>query len=285
MTFPKIGIKRGRSLLLLAPSGACLQRFSGQITFSSRLHTYLTTEMQRLRGRIYLDDGAIRQSGLKSGARHVSDLDCKSWHLLTLSAIGSVLGCTRFRQYPNTVSCEDLSVSRAPIAASPAWGAVFRASVNSELESAREAGFSYLEIGGWALAPEIRGTAEALKSVLAIYALGSLQGGALGISTTTERNGSSSILRRLGGKPLESGGSALPRYYDENYRCEMEVLRFDSRYPSPKYAAAIRELRPHIAKLPVVCPDPAGDRAENRRDFVPAFAGLIHSPAVMPAGA
>src|ERR1700685_3809400 len=108
MPFPKIGIKRGRSLLLLAPSGACLQRFSGQVTFSSRLHTSLTTEMQRLRGRIYLDDGAIRQSALKSGGRHVSDLDCESWHLLTLSAIGSVLGCTRFRQYPNTVSCDDL---------------------------------------------------------------------------------------------------------------------------------------------------------------------------------
>jgi hypothetical protein len=240
--------------------------------------------MQRLRGRIYLDDGAIRPSDLKSGGRHISDLDGDSWHLLTLSGTGSVLGCTRFRQYPNTVSSDELSVSRAPLAKSPAWRHVFRASVNSELESAREAGFSYLEIGGWALAPEIRGTAEALKSVLAIYALGSLQGGALGIGTATERNGSSSILRRLGGRPLELGGTALPPYYDENYRCGMEILRFDSRCPNPKYAAAIRDLRSRMASLPVVCSNQGDGWMKAARNFVPAFAGFIQ-PAAIPASA
>lgn len=278
--FPGITRRQVRSLILLAPSGACLKPFSGQITFSPRLHARLTTEMQRLRGRVYLDDGAIRESDLRSGGRHVSDLDSESWHLLTLSATGSVLGCTRFRQHRNTVSCNDLSVSRTPLAACPAWGPAFRASLNRELESAREAGFSYLEIGGWALAPEIRGTAEAFRSVLAIYALGSLQGGALAIGTATERNASSSILRRLGGKPLEWAGSALPRYYDANYRCGMEILKFDSRYPNPKYHAAIGELRTHIAQLPVVCPDRAGGWAKAARGFVPALTGLISSPDV-----
>jgi hypothetical protein len=238
--------------------------------------------MQRLRGRIYVDDGAIRPSDLTNGDRHISYLDYDSWHLLTLGTNGSVLGCTRFRRYPNTVSCDQLSVSRAPLATCPAWGRVFRASVNSELKSAREAGFPYLEIGGWALAPEIRGTAEALKSVLAIYALGSLQGGALGISTATERNGSSSILRRLGGRPLESGGSALPPYYDENYRCGMEVLRFDSRHPNPKYAAAIQDLRSHMAKVPVICPNQDGGWMKAARDFVPAFTGFME-PGAIPA--
>jgi hypothetical protein len=285
MPFPKIEIKRDRSLLLVAPSGACLEPFSGQITFSSRFHTYLTTEMQRLRGRIYLDDGAIRQSDLKSGGRHISDLDCESWHLLTLSAIGSVLGCIRFRQHPNTISCDDLGVSRTPLASSAAWGPALRASVNLELESARSAGFSYLEIGGWALAPEIRGTAEALKSVLAIYALGGLQGGALGIGTATERNGSASILRRLGGKPLEFSGSVLPTYYDENYRCGMEILRFDSRCANSKYDSAIRDLRAHMARLPVVCPNQTSHRDEGCPSFLPASAGVMEQPAFAPVAA
>jgi hypothetical protein len=268
--------------MLLAPSGACLKAFSGPVTASPRLHTHLTTELQRLRGRVYLEDGAIQPSDLRAG-RHVSDMDNESWHLLTVNGMGSVLGCTRFRLYTNTITCDDLSVSSTPLAVSRKWGSVFRASVNQELESARQAGFSYLEIGGWALAQELRGTAEALRSVLAIYALGSLQGGALGISTATERNSSSSILRRLGGKPLEWEGSTLPPYYDENYGCGMEVLRFDSRCPNPKYNGAIQELRSHMAQLPVICPDQTNGWVKAARNFVPSFGGFLHTPAPVAA--
>jgi hypothetical protein len=275
-------------MMLLAPSGASLKPFSGEITSSARLHAHLTIEMQRLRGRIYFDDGALRTSDLKAG-RHVSEMDDKSWHLLILGENGSVLGCSRFRQYPNTVSREDLSVSKTPLAASVAWGEAFHSSLNQELELAREAGFDYFEIGGWALAREIRGTSEALKSVLAIYALGSLYGGALGISTATERNSSSSILRRLGGRPLEWRGTTLPPYYDEKYRCGMEVLRFDSRFPNPKYAAAVRELSSDIQKLPIVSPDYGAGWMHAARNFVPSFAGLMQSPppasAYVPASA
>jgi hypothetical protein len=282
MPIPKLQIGQHRSPILLAPTGASLQPFSGQVLFSSWLHHHLTTEMQKLRGRIYFDDGAISQSDLKSGGRHVSELDSASWHLLTLGATGSVLGCTRFRQYPNTISWEDLSVSRAPLATCSTWGQAFRASVDAELESAREAGFSYLEIGGWALAPELRRTVEALKSVLAIFALGSLQGGAMGISTATERNGSSSILRRLGGRSLESDGSALPSYYDVNYGCDMEILRFDSRYPSPRYADHVRHLRSQMTQVTVVCPGKNGGWKDAARNFVPAFAGMMQ-PAIAQA--
>jgi hypothetical protein len=41
-------------------------------------------------------------------------------------------------------------------------------------------------------------------------ALAQIQGGPLGITTATERNGSASILRRLGGRPLEWDGAAQP---------------------------------------------------------------------------
>jgi hypothetical protein len=240
--------------------------------------------MQRLRGRMYLEDGAIRPCDLQIEGRHLSELDSRSWHLLTLDATGSVVGCTRFRQHPNTVTRDELSVSRAPLSASPAWGPAFHASVDRELESARKAGFVFLEIGGWALAPEIRRSAEALKSVLAIYALGSLKGGAVAIAAATERNASASILRKLGGRPLEWEGSSLPPYYDDNYRCEMEILRFDSRDPEPKYAAAIRDFRSQVAQLPVICPDQVNSWARTARSLVPDFAGLMQ-PALGTVGA
>jgi hypothetical protein len=77
-------------------------------------------------------------------------------------------------------------------------------------------------------------------------------GGCLGLSMATHRNGSASILRRIGGRPLEWKGRPLPPYYDEQYKCEMEVIRFDSRLPSTKYQSAINEIRSQIPQMPVI---------------------------------
>jgi hypothetical protein len=245
------------SLLLVAPSGASLEPFSGPIISSGQQHQKLIADMQRLRGSIYLEDRAIEESQLNSEGRHVCEWDAKSWHLLTMSAAGKVLGCLRFLKHPNTVKSWELGISRGSLARCGVRGPMFRASLNAELELARKAGFSYMEVGGWALAREVRGTAQALNSVLATYALAELHGGAIGISAATERNGSASILRRLGGESLQWAGNAIRPYYDHAYGCVMEVLRFDSRRPSRKYAAAIREFCAVMAKLPVVMPEPA----------------------------
>jgi hypothetical protein len=256
MTFQKAEFANKRSLVLLAPEDACLRPFAGRVTYSYRLHSDLISLMQRLRGSVYLSDGAIRQSDLTACGRHVSSYDPRSWHLLIVER-DRVLGCTRFRRHPNTVASSDLAVTRAPIANCCVWGEGFRAGIEAELASARRAGFSYVEIGGWALAPEVRATTEARRGVLAIYALAQLQGGALGISTATKRNGSADILRRLGGSPLRWLGAEIPAYWDENHGCSMEVLRFDSRFPNPRFVPHIAELRSAIARLPVVCPGEA----------------------------
>jgi hypothetical protein len=159
------------------------------------------------------------------------------------------------------------------------WAAGFLSSINSELEAARRFNFSYVEIGGWALAPELRGTVEALHTVLSTYALAQLQGGALGITTATERNGSASILRRLGGRPLEWDGAALPPYYDHTYRCGMEVLRFDSRNPSARYAPMVDALRSQIATLPVFCPGETAGSDKSARLFSNLMQGFAQRGA------
>jgi hypothetical protein len=247
-------------LLLLAPAAASLETFTGKVISSEHMHSELLADAQRLRGRVYLDDAAIGASELTSDGRHISALDEHSWHLLTVSASGRAVGCTRFRQYPNTVNAGELCVSKAPLAKSAHWGPRFLASIDSELHSARSAGFPYVEVGGWALDREIRGTSAALNSVLATYAWSQLQGGALGVSTATERNGSAAILRRLGGSPLEHDGAALPAYYDESYKCMMEVLRFDSRNPNRKYAGMIQSLADQLSTGPIVRRAPLGRR-------------------------
>src|SRR6266581_6647408 len=63
MFFNSLSLTRNR-LLLVAPANACLEPFNGEITPSDRMHASLIADVQRLRGAVYLDDGAIDQSEL-----------------------------------------------------------------------------------------------------------------------------------------------------------------------------------------------------------------------------
>jgi hypothetical protein len=217
------------------------------------LHQRLLTDAQRLRGRIYLQDGAILTSQLLSDGRHVQAADQKSWHLLTLDERGRVAACTRYLPHSNTVSFSELTVSNSPIAQSDAWGRSFRNVIEAELALAKKRQCSYVEMGGWVISEGLRCTTEAVRMVLAAYGMAQLLGGALGISTVTTRHGSSSILRRIGGSALASRGSELPPYFDPHYNCEMEILRFDSERPNPRYRSWIDDCRMNIETTPVIC--------------------------------
>ena len=75
-----------------------------------------------------------------------------------------------------------------------------------------------------------------------MYALGEILGGTVGISTATMRHASSAILQKLGGSRLGDGGQPLPSYLDPKYRCEMQLLQFDTSNPASRYADAISGL-------------------------------------------
>ena len=240
------------SLVILAPPDAKLDAFEGSIERSHHSHERLLAQMQQLRGRIYTEDGAISPSALSPDGRHISATDATSWHLLTMNAERKVIGCLRFRRHCATAKFQDLSLCESAMANSEIWGGKLKASVSEDLSIARKHGLQYVEVGGWALSKEIRNTTEALQSVLSIFAWSQVLGGAIGISTATERNGSASILKRLGGHSMQWDGCALPPYFDDRYQCGMEILRFDSRLPSPRYANAIQELRRRILTLDIV---------------------------------
>jgi hypothetical protein len=88
--------------------------------------------------------------------------------------------------------------------------------------------------------------------VLAVYGFSRRHGGALGMTTATFRHGSAVILQRLGGTRFEVDGTALLPYYDPRYECMMDILRFDSRCPNPKYVSLIDQLRNSLGEVQVV---------------------------------
>lgn len=67
------------------------------------------------------------------------------------------------------------------------------------------------------------------------------------------------MLRRLGGRSLQAGGNELPPYFDANYGCTMEVLRFDSAEPNERFVSRILDLQACLAATPVVTTNSCSD--------------------------
>ncbi|WP_321477965.1 hypothetical protein [uncultured Paludibaculum sp.] len=201
---------------------------------------------------MYLEDGAIEAWQLTGDGRHCVDSDEESWHFLSVEG-DKVLGCARLRVFEPTIAFSALAVAQSAQAQCSEWGSALRLSIAAELQRAQAENILFIEAGGWALLPELRCTTEALHIALGSYAFGELLGGCLGLSTATVRHGSASILRRLGGSSLMWEDTMLPPYYDSSYRCEMEVVRFDSRSPSAKFRAMVDKLRMDLLLVPVVC--------------------------------
>jgi hypothetical protein len=237
---------------MLAPSAAVVPSQFRQAEEDHLWHRRMLAHVQRMRGKVYLDDGAILESQLTIDGRHGHEADRASWHMLAVDDRMNVYGCSRYLEHRNSVKYSRLGVCGNPLATSGTWGARFRDAVETDLELARARGIAYVEVGGWALMPEVRLGMEALRIALATYSLARILGGCIGIATVTRRHDSSSILRRIGGRPLTAGGVDLPPYFDPQYGCEMEILRFDSSEPNPRYEAWIEELSEYLRTEPVI---------------------------------
>jgi hypothetical protein len=245
-----------RRFVLLAPKQHVhASRPFGSVRRDPREHDRLLRQAQKLRGEVYLADNAIEPWQLQDGL-HRQPADSRSFHLLSLDEMGHVVACTRYLPHLSSVEFSQLGVSRSPLGQDRTTRPVFERAVENELERARELGFGYVEMGGWAVAEKLRCSTEAVRMVVTIYALARCLGGALGISTVTTRHASSSILRRLGGSSLLCGHLGEATYFDPNYKCEMEILRFDSNCPSESFEGAIQRCQNMLAKMPVISPKP-----------------------------
>jgi len=241
-----------RRLLLLAPASSGAPDLFPGLREDENEYNGLLAQMQRLRGRIYLEDGAISASQLSSDGRHKMSGDLQSWHLLLVDEADRVMGCIRALFHNGLVPLSALKVWSSTLAQCGRWGGQVRKALQGELNHAREEGLKFAEIGGWALAKETRCSAEAARMVLATYSLVQLCGNAIGVSTATARNGSATILKRLGGRSVVVDDCELPPYFDPVYNCDMELLRFDSRSPNPRYTPWVSELKDYLVTTSVI---------------------------------
>lgn len=239
-------------LLLLAPPDTAIPEFFNRCEFDAARHRSIVRDVQRLRGSVYLEDGALDSRQLSADGLHLTPEDERSWHLVATDSRGRVSGCTWYREHDNTVYLHRLRLRNCPLARTDEWRDRLWKAVEREIADSRRDGLRYAEVGGWAVSAESRCRSEGLVLALAAYSLGRICGGAIGITTATVRHGSSSILCRIGGRPLQVDGWTMPPYYDDQYRCVMEILRFDSREPSVRFRPLVDRLHERLADVPVI---------------------------------
>jgi len=274
-------VSMNERVVLLAPSVASVGDAFRNVDIDQHRHGELVRDVQRLRGSIYLKDGAIRNEQLSSDGLHQTPEDEHSWHMLLLDRKHRVKACALYLEHDSSVVFDDLRVRRCPLAENDEWRPKLRKAIQVELARARRDGLQFVELGGWAVSEESRGTAGPLALALAVYGFSRRCGGALGMTTATNRHCSSTILKRLGGSRFEVDGDTLPPYFDQRYRCMMEMIRFDSRSPNPKYARLIEEARQQMASVLVIARPytPAHQTTDEfqpdaYQPFLPHSAGL-----------
>lgn len=259
-----------RSFALLAPHPPHRGPFQ-RVAVDSALHSRLLADAQRLRGKIAVEEGAIDASELTADGRHIQAADYQSWHLLTVDEQGQPGACMRYLPHRIGAVFSELLISHSPLAQCRERGDTLRTAVEAELAAAQERKCSYVEMGGWVIRQSFRCTSEALRMVLSAYGLAQLLGGALGISTATTQRCSSSVLKRIGGERLAYEGTELAPYYDSQYRCEMEIIRFDSTRPHPKYRKWVDYCSGYLRHVPVVCPVAAGTVGDSLHHLATAL--------------
>jgi hypothetical protein len=247
-------------LLLLAPADAFIPDALAGVECNPPYRATVLAGLQRLRGQTYLEDGAIDYSDLEPDGRYVQEVDERAWHLVSMNRRDQVCGCARYIAHPSRVRFADTTVSQSPLSRAVDWASRFQRAVESEIELAGRLGVAYVEVGGWALTPELRCTSDALRIALGMFSLARILGGCIGLTTATRRHCSASILRRIGGQPLAWHGDTIPGYFDPRYNCQMEVLRFDSSRPNPRFELWIEDLQRHLSGVPVIM-DPVRRRA------------------------
>ncbi len=261
---------------LLAPAQACLNNQFRNTRFDPRLHEQYLAKMQRTRGRIYVNDGAVPADQLTRDLRHQMPGDDESWHFLLIQDENEVVGCARYLAHPRSVSYNDLRISETPVALDPRWASAIRQSVENDLALVREKHLTYVECGGLALTEELRGTKAALEILLASFAWGNLMEGCISTCTATVRHKSSTILQKVGGVPFPLADGCLPPYFDPHYDCQIQILRFDSREHHPRFKPMIEELCAKLQDSPVLVGRPSSDRtfdSETPERAFPAMAG------------
>jgi hypothetical protein len=250
--FPRLGDARLQVVAPGTPTG--LPQTFSWVVANARRYEEMIDRIQRFRGRVYRDDGAIPPSDLVDGECHRSERDRRSWHLVVTRGEQDILACLRYTHLADRpIPPDGLHLMRMVDRAEPATARRLRTAVRAFLDQANRRGLGVSEIGGWAAGPEARNGVKGLLLVGGCCFLAEWLGDSFGVAAATTRHHSADILRRVGGFGLDGDGTEAG-FFDAYHGCEMRIMGFNLRRWAPSYQATVDDITRHLRSAPVLVP-------------------------------
>lgn len=222
--------------------GALPQGFSEQLENPAAYATRLA-DIQRFRGRIYSQDGAIPLEALDEEGRHRSESDHCYWHVTISDSAGAIYGCLRLRHVKPSIDLTELEVYRIFARMEPISCRRYLDVMEQHRHQAQAASLGFGEVGGFALTDELRQSSAALMLIISGCVIKRALGGMITVGAATVRHHSAKMLQRIGAIPFRGVDGPLAPFYDLYYRCEIQMLTFDSRKLAPEFEPLAEQLR------------------------------------------
>jgi hypothetical protein len=268
------------NLTIIAPSAEKIPDCLPHYIPDEGLRRKLVDEVQRFRGRIFVQDNSLPASALDAQGRHNMPYDDEAWHLLVWDRYQNVCGAMRVGihlQKHRPVRLEDLQISKFLAHLPTATRSLVEGAARAYLRRIRSPS-PFFEPGGWVIAENARKSTLASVLAAAVWSLGRAVGGSAGLSMATMKNNSASILKKMGGFELFSRGVPLAPFFDPYHGSQMELIGFDPSYLNPRLEATVAEIQEFINVLPIITGD--GTRgAATRPQYVPGHALSAIRPA------
>lgn len=232
-------------LELLGPAELLGRPGFARLSADAERYEQRLSQIQRLRGEVYTDLGALTSNDLDAG-HHVCSEDPQRWHVLVVDEKDQVDACISIRFHQATADVDDLNAAQAVNRSDRRIDLRYRFALEEAVQLANDAGLRLSDCGAWAIRECCRRTVAGPLIVNTMYALCELMGSSLSFASANAEKCSSAMLARLGGTPLAHDGVRLPPVYDAAYRKDVGLLTFDTRHPAPRYAGLVRELIDHL---------------------------------------
>ena len=242
----------GLELSVVAPRNAILPRQVTRGRIDPAAHRLRVSEIQAVRGQIYFEDGAIPKSALDAQGRYGAEGDFDHWHVVVSDSASNVCGCVRLRLLHPDQDLNELHTYKV-LARLPEdqQGRYLRAA-DAHRMKALDDNVSFGEVSGLALTKKFRRSSAGITLAVACWSVFRLLGNAMPLGTSTLRHGWAERLQGLGGFALTCGNEPLPPFYDDYFRCEMQLLGFDSRRIVPSCEPLVEEIHSHVLDSTIV---------------------------------
>ncbi|MEY4530425.1 MAG: hypothetical protein RLZZ156_1146 [Deinococcota bacterium] len=238
------GIFKDNHFLLLAPANARIPKVFSRVEENVQAHETWRTKLQQLRGKVFLEDGAIKESHLDEQGRHISKLDINSWHFLVMSPEEQIRGVMRtqiwyyddrlpelceLNLYGLLERMQDLELRQK-----------FTTALNNTMHQPND-NTCFMEVS--ALAVDAASQGFTIGSMLGIsgYSIGNIVDAYVAFGAGTDRHHTARFYHKLGGISFRDSSNpevVLPPFFDTGYNCQMDIMAFFKDQPTP----AIKEM-------------------------------------------